>query len=454
MSSEDSTPKHGQSTTKATPIVVSPTEECGDDSDDSTSGGSSTITTENTTSRSNTPTLSLGKPKASSGNGKRKRKRFGAAASKLKNSQNKSRYSFVCMAKEDHGQPIFGCQLNQQLKEGEPLILATVGSNRVSIYECCAEGPLKILQVYADPDTDENFYCCAWTDDGQGKPLLAAAGARGIIRIFSPSLATCIKHYLGHGHAINDLMFHPQDGNLLLSASKDHSLRLWNIKADFCVAIFGGVEGHRDEVLAADIDITGSRIVSCGMDHSLKVWKLKKPEIEKAISLSYTYNPKASRPFPTVKENFPDFSTRDVHRNYVDCAKWFGDFILSKSCENTIVCWKGGKTFQKWDEVGINTTETTLIHRLDIKDCEIWFIRFSLDYWKRTLALGNQFGKTYIYDLAASEPSSIRTSILSHHRCNHAIRQTALSRDGKVLICVCDDATIWRWDVNPDESEN
>jgi WD40 repeat protein len=47
-------------------------------------------------------------------------------------------------------------------------------------------------------------------------------------------------------------------------------------------------------VLGADIQSSGDRIVSCGMDHSLKVWKLKKPELEKAILLSYS-NQKSSR---------------------------------------------------------------------------------------------------------------------------------------------------------------
>ncbi|KAM7446903.1 hypothetical protein ABFA07_004870 [Porites harrisoni] len=367
--------------------------------------------------------------------------------------RKKRNLAFRCVnfLKEDHKQPIFAVQFNYNVPEGtEDLhLFATVGSNRVTIYQCEAKGVVKLLQAYADADPEESFYTCAWSyHPDTGEPLLAVAGTRGIIRFISPISMNCIKHYIGHGGAINELKFHPVDPYILLSASKDHSLRLWNIKTDVLVVIFGGVDGHRDEVLSTDFDILGEKLVSCGMDHSLKIWSLETDAIKKAIKESHCYDAgNTEKAFSSIKVHFPDFTTRDIHRNYVDSVRWFGDLVLSKSCENCIVCWKPQEKFEDIFKGPFNSERSvTMLHRFEFSQCDIWYMRFSLDYEQRLMAVGNQTGKTFVWDIGVEDPRKARSTTLVHNKCVSAIRQTGFSKDGRILISVCDDGTLWRWD--------
>ena len=82
---------------------------------------------------------------------------------------------------------MFGVSVNLHLGPDEAVVFATAGSYRVTVYEVMAHDNLKLCQCYVDPDTDENFYMCAWSyDKTSGKPILAAIGKRGVIASSAP----------------------------------------------------------------------------------------------------------------------------------------------------------------------------------------------------------------------------------------------------------------------------
>lgn len=323
---------------------------------------------------------------------------------------------------------------------------------------------------------NEIFYTCAWSVDSDAQNvLLAAAGARGIVRILSPNNAEYYKHLVGHTQAINEIKFHPKLHHILLSASKDHSLRLWNVQTNVCLAVFGGADGHRDEVLSADFDILGDRIVSGSMDHSVKVWRLNKPDVLAAIARSDEFqSAESTTQFETLLVFAPDYSTRQLHCNYVDSVMWLGDFILSKvsilarslvqfdpigevivipqwliyillfqqSCEQEINCWTSDKL---WETTSLEDKWINVIHRFSYDESELWYIRFSLDPECKYLAVGHENGKIFVWHLGGSD-MSIKRFVLSRKNCVRCVRQIAFSHNGHILVGVCDNGSIWRWD--------
>lgn len=74
----------------------------------------------------------------------------------------------------------------------------------------------------------------------------------------------------------------------------------------------------------------------------------------------------------------------------MDCVRWLGDYILSKSVNEKIMLWAPDFDSPQAPKAG----RFSLINELLLPDSEsVWFMRFGLDYRATTLACGNKKGQ-------------------------------------------------------------
>ncbi|HEX8106456.1 MAG TPA: hypothetical protein VF516_01960 [Kofleriaceae bacterium] len=83
----------------------------------------------------------------------------------------------------------------------------------------------------------------------------------------SPALVRSLE---GHTHAVMACAPTP-DGRHAVSASSDHTLKVWELASGRPVAT---LQGHTDRVTACAVTPDGRHVVSASDDHTLKVWDL------------------------------------------------------------------------------------------------------------------------------------------------------------------------------------
>ncbi|KAM0718699.1 hypothetical protein Q7P37_005770 [Cladosporium fusiforme] len=213
-------------------------------------------------------------------------------------------------------------------KDDEDSIFAFVGGRNLVV--CSTKQgstqPFEIVRWWQlDESTNLNSIC--WTKTAEGRPLLCAAGSnpRAII-IFDIAHDEPIRTLPGHGRAINDLQISPLSPDILASASEDYSVRIWNLNPKHqkqpCRAILGG-QGHKQPLLTLDFHPNGRWLLTGAMDTAVALWAVPPlSDLDSDENVEPTIFP------------YPYFISQEIHTNFVDCVKWYGDCILSRAARN------------------------------------------------------------------------------------------------------------------------
>ncbi|KAK5096178.1 Lissencephaly-1 [Lithohypha guttulata] len=119
----------------------------------------------------------------------------------------------------------------------------------------------------------------------RGGTLLASCSSDLTIRLWDPSDEyKNIRTLPGHDHSVSSIRFipsgaagAPSSGNLLVSASRDQTLRIWDVTTGYCLKTF---RGHTEWVRAVTPSLDGRWLLSAGNDRVPRLWDTNTGEVK------------------------------------------------------------------------------------------------------------------------------------------------------------------------------
>lgn len=257
--------------------------------------------------------------------------------------------------------------------------------------------------------------------------LFASAGDKNTVRVFAAIYDEVLEKLkftdwtllIGHLNEVFDLKFHPLQPQILFTASKDYSIRLWNAFKRTQLCIFAGQESHLAEILSIDIHLSGNYFVSSSVDCYIKIWTLDndtQASIAHSVSdeLEFDLTPQIELKQSVnvwIKQTII-FSCNKVHDSYVDCVRFNGNFILSKSVDGIILEWQPDFKEQLQTFMMINRYDYIMTENL-------WFTRFGVSKDYKKMAIGSNEGEIFIFKIVDSIEIQVSARKRDIYRIKH-----------------------------------
>ncbi|KAG0328474.1 hypothetical protein BGZ99_005169 [Dissophora globulifera] len=305
-------------------------------------------------------------------------------------------------------------------------ILGTTGGAQANIYdnEHCGDHLDIMSHFLLDPVGEEGaeelpeMLTCCWMHQPQDA-ILATAGTDKMIHILSLARSKELVRLSGHGHTITDIQAHPTKDEYLMSASKDGTVRMWNILTGKCLFIFE----YKASVVCFNPNTQGRTFLTGSYNGDIREWDIPELELEPEEPI-------------VVLLNDSRLLQSGLHSARIDCIRFAKGKVLSKSVNGKV---------EYWDPETLQQIRTFTIKNTASNQC-----RFDVSLDELFFCVGTSNGSVYIYNVESGRT----VTELKHRRSTKAIRTCIFSRDSRTVICGGEDSFIWRYDYVTDEVLN
>lgn len=89
------------------------------------------------------------------------------------------------------------------------------------------------------------------------------------MRVYNINTFACTAVLEGHEGEVSKAVFNPQ-GSKILSASFDHTARLWDAENG---TLLQTLEGHEDEIFSCQFNYEGDTIITGSKDNTCRIWR-------------------------------------------------------------------------------------------------------------------------------------------------------------------------------------
>lgn len=133
-------------------------------------------------------------------------------------------------------------------------------------------GPVHVMKGHS-----KEVYGVDWCLTRDSANMVLSASWDKTIKLWNMGDGRCLNTYTGHEHIVYSAMWSPLVPKCFASASGDRTLRVWDVRKPYMSGIV--ISGHASEILSCDWSKYDQNvIVSAATDGSMRVWDLRKPQ--------------------------------------------------------------------------------------------------------------------------------------------------------------------------------